>query len=160
MKKRIIEIILLLFILFEFLATYCLLSFDNYNMIETKNHYYIKYNGDEYFANGSLIKFNKINDCTAIDEGKEVYYVLSPDVVLKGDVMKRDENMDLDAMIVSGNYIKCNKMLGNEYKEYKNIGKIINFVTNRNIYFFLILLPTMCLLIYEIFLIKKNFTKE
>lgn len=160
MKKKIVEIILVLFIIFEFMATYCLLSFDNYNVLSTKNNYYLIYNGNELFENGSLVKFKRIDNCTNLQEGKEVYYNLSPDVVLKGEISKRDENMDKDAMIVSGNYIKCDRMLGNEFKEYKNIGSIINFITNKKVYFFLILLPTIGLLIYEVFLIKNNIKKE
>lgn len=160
MKKKIIEIILLLFIIFEFIATYCLLSFDNYNVLETKNYNYLIYNGNEYFNNGSLVRFKKMDNCVNIKEGENLYYVLSPDIVLKGIVSKREENMDNDAIIISDNYTKCDRMLGKEYKEYKNIGKFINFVTNRKVYFFLILLPTVGLLIYEVFLIKNNIKKE
>ncbi len=160
MKKKIIEIILILFIAFDFIATYCLLSFDNYNVLSTKNHYYLINNGNELFTKGSLLKFKRIDNCVNVEEGTETYYILSPDVILKGNVSKRDENMDNDAMIISGNYIKCDKMLGNEYKEYKNIGSIINFITNKKVYFFLILLPTMGLLVYEVFLIKNNMKKE
>ena len=160
MKRKIIEIVLLLFILFEFFATYCLLSFDNYNVLSMGNYHYLIYNGDEFFEQGSLVRFEKMDKCINILEGKEIYYVLSPDIVLKGNVSKREENMDDDAIIISDNYIKCDRILGNEYKEYKNIGKIINFITNRKVYFFLILLPTVGLLIYEVFLIKNNIKKE
>ena len=160
MKKKIIEIVLLLFIVFEFFATYCLLSFDNYNVLSIGNYHYLIYNGDEYFNNGSLVRFKKMDKCVNISKGEEVYYALSPDIVLKGNVSEREENMDDDAIIISDNYAKCDRVLGKEYKEYKNIGKIINFVTNRKVYFFLILLPTVGLLIYELFLIKNNIKKE
>ena len=129
-------------------------------MFETGNHYYLIYNDDKLFSKGALVKFNKTNDCVKLEEGKEVYYVLSPDVVLKGKIDARDENMDTDAAIIDGNYVKCDKVLGNEYHEYQTIGKIINFVTNRRVYFFLILLPTVCLLVYEVYLIKKNIKKD
>ncbi len=160
MKKKVIVIILFLFIIFEFFATYCLLSFDNYNVLSTGSYHYLIYNGDEHFEKGSLVRFKKMDNCINILEGEEVYYALSPDIVLKGNVSKREENMDDDAIIISDNYTKCDRILGNEYKEYKNIGKIINFITNRKVYFFLILLPTIGLLIYEVFLIKNSIKKE
>ena len=147
MKKKFFEIVLLLFIVFQFIATYCLLSLNNYNMFVSKKHYYLVYKEGNLFGNGSLVKFDKTINCVDLKEGTEVYYILSPDVVLKGKIDARDENMDNDALIIDGNYVKCDKMLGSNYREYKNIGNIVNFLTNKSINDS----PGMC---------KQNFWKD
>ena len=116
----------------------------------------------EEFENGSIVKFSKTDKCEDLKEGEEVYYIVSANTLLKGNVGPRTENMDSDALTISEHNVKCNQMLGktNEYKVYSSWGNIIDFLTNRYIYLFVILLPTIALCVYEVYLLKNRNSKS
>lgn len=163
MKKILFGVVLFFYAIIAIFVTICMLSFNEYHILETSNNYYVVNKGmTEEFENGSIVKFSKTDKCEDLKEGEEVYYIVSANTLLKGNVGPRTENMDSDALTISEHNIKCNQMLGktNEYKVYSSWGNIIDFLTNRYIYLFVILLPTIALCVYEVYLLKNRNSKS
>ncbi len=146
MKKAIIIIVFVIYLLVSLLITGCLIQRNEYGIVQTKNYNYlfgVKF--DKYDSN-DLIRFKKVEGEKSVD--KEVYYYLGYDVLQKGVVSSyKDGVYSIDSL----NYYE-NQIVGSVDDSINGIGGFYDLFTNKIVYLFFIILPVLLLFIYEIYL--------
>ena len=154
-KKLIIRIIIGVFLLIYFSLIILLCTFilkeNKYGISESKNKVYVIINKDnetDKYKNGSLVVVKKENINT-IKEGSELFTYksvekISLDTNPKYYVLEGD----------TGNY-KSNSIIGTQIKTINGLGSIINFFTNKIVFFIFVILPPLAFIMYEIYFILK-----
>ena len=166
-KKLIIRIIIGVFLLIYFSLIILLCTFilkeNKYGISESKNKVYVIINKDnetDKYKNGSLVVVKKENINT-IKEGSELFTYKSDEsnkvYISIGKVEKISLDTNPKYYVLegdTGNY-KSNSIIGTQIKTINGIGSIINFFTNKIVFFIFVILPPLAFIMYEIYFILK-----
>ena len=166
-KKLIIRIIIGVFLLIYFSLIILLCTFilkeNKYGISESKNKVYVIINKDnetDKYKNGSLVVVKKENINT-IKEGSELFTYKSDEsnkvYISIGKVEKICLDTNPKYYVLegdTGNY-KSNSIIGTQIKTINGIGSIINFFTNKIVFFIFVILPPLSFIMYEIYFILK-----
>ena len=166
-KKLVIRIIIGVFLLIYFSLIILLCTFilkeNKYGISESKNKVYVIINKDnetDKYKNGSLIVVKKENINTIkegselftykSDESNEVYISIGKVEKISLDTNPKYYVLEGDA----GNY-KSNSIIGTQIKTINGLDSIINFFTNKIVFFIFVILPPLAFIMYEIYFILK-----
>lgn len=165
MKKIILNIIIFLFFTLTFLITYCLLSYNKYNIPEFKNSILIIANKElEDYQKGTLLVVEK-NPKLAIGDKVFYYDTYSPKVKVKiGTVNKIEKINEQENTIVLDDDVSISSeyVFGNtKYTEtYQTLGAILSILTSKWGYLIIIIFPMLLAFIYEIYEIVKEIRRK
>lgn len=164
MKKIAINIFICLYVFLTILITYCLLSYNDYNVAEFKNKSLIIYTDKEnnYKSSDLLV----VKKSTNILEGEELFYYNkydSPVEVTKGKI-KNIEKIDKNVTaytLDNDKTINDDSIIGtvNDTKKYSVLGTIYSTLTSKWGYLIIIILPMLTAFIYEVYEIIKEIKK-
>ena len=157
MKKRLLIISLIIYIIIVLIATKALLDRNEYGVFATKNNYYICNEKIREYDKSSLVHFERNVDYEKmIDE--DVYYFDKNGELQKGKLTLLDKENNLFS-INDVSYEK-EKLLGRPDKAYQIVGSILNIITSRAFYLIFVIIPIIGLFIYEIYLFVKYLSHE
>lgn len=165
MKKVVVNVFICLYFVITILITYCLLSYNEYNIPEFNNYLIVILNDDMgEFNKGELLIINKDNNFNVDDD---VFYYdtyNSPVVIKLGKISKInkvnekensiviDDDIELSSSNVVGKKSNCNS--------YPLIGTILSVLISKWGYLFIIVLPMLVAFIYEVYEIVKELRKK
>lgn len=165
MKKIITNILIFLFFTLTFIITYCLLSYNKYNITEFKNSTLLIANKElEDYDKGSLLVVEK-NPKLAIGDKVFYYDTYSPKVKVKiGTINKIEKINEKENTIVLDDEVSISSeyVFGNtKYTEvYPTIGSIFSILTSKWGYLIIIIFPMLLAFIYEIYEIIKEIKRK
>lgn len=165
MKKIVVNIFICLYFVITILITYCLLSYNKYNIPEFDKQLMVildeKMDG---FDKGDLLIIDKDKD---FDTLEDVFYYdtyNSPVKVKLGKISKIEEVNDKESSVVIDDSItlSSDNIIGKKSNStsYPLIGTILSVLTSRWGYLFIIVLPMLVAFIYEIYAIVKEIKKK
>lgn len=165
MKKIVVNFFICLYFIITILITYCLLSYNKYNIPEFDNHLMLILDEKmEKFDKGDLLIIDKSKN---FDTGDDVFYYdtySTPVEVKLGKISKTEIVNDKESSIVIDDDIvlSSDNILGKKstVKSYHLIGTILSILTSRWGYLFIIVLPMLLAFIYEIYEIVKEIKKK
>ena len=147
MKKKILIVTFILYLIVAVIATKALLDRNEHGVFDTKDNYYICNEIIKEYDGSSLVRFAKNVDYEKmIDE--EVYY-FDADNNLKFDKLGSFDKEKETFIINEESYSKAN-LLGRPDKAYQIVGSLLNIITSRAFYLIFIIIPILVLFIYEI----------
>lgn len=150
MKKKILIISFIVYIVVVIIATKALLDRNDHGVFETKNNYYICDAKIKEYDSSSLVHFDKNADFEKmVDE--DIYYFDSNNELQYSKLESYDKEKKLFT-IETVNYEEGN-VLGKPDKAYQIVGSIFNVLTSRGFYFVFVIIPVLGLFIYEIYLL-------
>lgn len=157
MKKKMLIVSFVIYIVIVLIATKALLDRNELGVFETKNNYYICSEKIKEYDSSSLVHFDKNVDYEKLIE-EEVYYFDINNELQSGKLLSFDKEKELFS-IGDINYEK-DKLLGRPDKAYQIVGSILNIVTSRAFYLIFVIIPIIILFVYEIYLLVKYLSRE
>ena len=155
MKKKLLIVTFVIYIIIVLIATKALLDRNEYGVFVTKNNYYICNEAIKEYDKSSLVHFDRNADFEKmVDE--DVYYFDKEGVLQSGKLTFANNGL---ISINDVGYEK-DKVLGRPDKAYQIVGSIINILTSRAFYLIFVIIPIIGLFIYEIYLLAKYVSHE
>ncbi len=162
--KILLWIISIIYFLIVILVSILVIKENEYGITTFGNNYYVIINENsenDVYKNGNLVivENKKIDE---LKESEEVFLYKSNsnnEVNIKIGKIK-DINLESNPkyIIVDNDigFYREDSILGIYKNQYNNIGKIINFLEKKWIFLFLLIVPTIVILIFELFFIIKK----
>ena len=150
MKKKLLIIVFVIYIIIALFATKALLDRNEHNVFVTKNNYYICNEKIKEYDESSLVRFDKNANFEKM-VSEEVYY-FDDNNELKYDKLTEYDKEKRIFKIDSSNYDISN-LLGKPDRAYQLVGSILNVLTSRAFYLIFVIIPIFGLFIYEIYLL-------
>ena len=160
--KIIIEILVTFWFLVAVFVSVCLLSYNSYKTTVLGNNTLIIIDNDELepnFKEGDLVIVKRSSD-SKINVGDKIFYynsaktstvfILTGEVTDKETVTNFESTFTVNDNKVSGEYV-IGKFEG--AKVYSKLGTILGILTSKWGFLFLIILPTLFAIVYEIMMI-------
>ena len=157
MKKKLLIISFVIYIIIIIIATKALLDRNEYGVFATKNNYYICNEKIKEYDGSSLVHFDRNMDYEKLVD-EEVYYFDLNNELQSDKLVSFDKEKGIFS-IGELNYEK-DKLLGRPDKAYQIVGSILNIVTSRAFYLIFVIIPVVGLFIYEIYLFVKYLSHE
>ncbi len=154
MKGKIIAIIGVIYVILSVFVTKFLLDRNDYGAFETNDNYYVCDKVIEEYSKGSLVKFTKMDDYSALVNEK-VYYFDEDKTLKSAELVAYDK--DEKIFTIGDINHSSDSLLGKPTKGYALVGAIISFLTTKVFYLLFIIIPVVFLLIYEIYLLTIYF---
>lgn len=165
MKKIILNILIFIFFTLTFIITYCLLSYNKYNITEFKNSTLLIVDEKlKDYDKGSLLIVEK-NQKLAVGDNVFYYDTYSPKVEVKiGKINKIEKiNKDEETIILEDDIsISSEYVFGNtkHTKIYPLLGTILSILSSKWGYLIIIIFPMLLAFIYEIYEIIREIRKK
>ena len=157
MKKKLLIIVFVIYILIVLIATKALLDRNEYGVFATKNNYYICNEKIKEYDKSSLVHFDRnANYEKMVNE--DVYYFDMNNELQIGKLAlydKEKKTFSIDEV----NY-ENDKLLGRPDKGYQIVGSLLNIITSRAFYLIFVIIPIIGLFIYEIYLFYKYISQN
>ena len=160
MKNKIISVLIAIWIVVAIFTTVCLLSFNKYRVAEFGKYSIFTVDTDILepdFSEGSLLITKKTNH-KHIEAGDNIFYYeadSSDSVVNIGTVTKKEEVTATEATLTMQNEQKISMqyVLGKEDAAIAIpvLGTILSIIESKWGYMFLVIFPTILIIVYEIF---------
>lgn len=150
MKKKLLIVLFIIYAVIALFATKTLLDRNEHGVFVTKNNYYVCNEKIKEYDGSSLVHFDKNADYEKMI-GEEVYYFNNNNELKYDKLATLDKEKGLFG-IGDFNY-DIGNLLGKPDKAYQLVGSILNIITSRAFYFIFIIIPILCLFIYEIYLL-------
>ena len=150
MKKKLLIVLFVIYAIVALVATKTLLDRNEHGVFVTKNNYYVCNDRIKEYDGSSLVHFDKNADYEKM-VGEEVYYFDNNNELQHNKLASFDNEKGLFS-VEEDNYDVGN-LLGQPDKAYQLVGSILNIITSRAFYFIFIIIPILCLFIYEIYLL-------
>ena len=165
MKKIVVNIFICLYFVITILITYCLLSYNKYNIPEFDKQLMVILNEKmDGFDKGDLLIIDKDKDFDVLED---VFYYdtyNSPIKVKLGKISKIEEVNDKESSVVIDDSItlSSDNIIGKKSNStsYPFVGMVLSVLTSRWGYLFIIVLPMLVAFIYEIYAIVKEVKKK
>ncbi|MDD6093416.1 MAG: hypothetical protein PUB90_02335 [bacterium] len=164
MKKIAINIFICLYVLLTILITYCLLSYNDYNIAELKNKTLLIFeNKENNYKKSDLLIVKKNSDIT---KGEQIFYYDKYDNPVKVSFGKVVNIEKIDKSVTT--YTLDNEKALNDdsiigsvknTKKYSTLGSIYSTLTSKWGYLIIIILPMLTAFIYEVYEIIKEIKK-
>ncbi len=166
--KILLWIISIIYFLIVILISILVIKENEYGITTFGNNYYVIINENsenDVYKNGNLVivENKKIDE---LKESEEVFLYKSNsnnEVNIKIGKIK-DINLESNPkyIIVDNDigFYREDSILGIYKNQYNNIGKIINFLEKKWIFLFLLIVPTIVILIFELFFIVKKLKRR
>ncbi len=159
-------ILLFIYVLIVLFVIVFVLNENEYGISQFKNYSYVYINNinkSDNYEMGDLVIVKKVK-FESIKENQELFIYKSSDknvVYVKPFNVKEidNENKTITLKNVDGVY-KDSLILGKRVDKYKKIGQIIEFLTNKNIFLLLIIMPCLFLVVYLFYSIINNLKNE
>ena len=165
MKKIVVNVLIILYFLVAVVVTYALLSYNKYNIVETKDKYILTIKEDNPdFKKSDLLVVKKSQD---LKEKDYVFYydTYATKVTVKYAKIKQiktineeeqEINLENDLVLSSEN------ILGSKQNtiSYAIIGTVFNVLTSKWRYLFIIIFPMLIAFIYELYAIAKEVKRK
>ena len=149
---------LVFYFVLTILVTHCLLSYNQYNIVEFKDKYILVSKDLKQYKDNSLLLVKKDNSYSKNDV--ILYYDINGnDVTIKsGKIVNVSRNIivDSDGVIAKKNIIGKTK----NTKEYLYIGAIFSLLTSKMGYLLIIILPMFLGFVFEIWAIIKELKRK
>lgn len=160
MKKWLLKLFIIVYIIMAIIVTLSLLSYNNYDVINSKNHRYIIVQEKDFdYPKWSLVVFQKEDDILSL-KNQEVYYLNHNRDICKGTVYSVIYENESYVLELDDDVYYYDSLLGTNIKHsYFILGIILSFFTNKYVYLLAIIFPIMLLFIYEICLLVKYIKK-
>ena len=152
MKKKLLIITFILYIVIALIATKALLDRNEYGVYVTKSNYYICNGIIKEYDESSLVRFAKNVDYEKMVE-EDIYY-FNKDNELKVDKLV-DYDKDTEKLNINGDVYDKEVVLGRPDKAYQIVGSLLNIITSRAFYLIFVIIPILGLFIYEIYLLVQ-----
>ena len=161
MKKIVLWIIAVIYLVVSILMTSYLLHYNDYNLAEYGSKTYVTLDKDlgEY-KKGSLLAINK--DIFAIKEGDGLFYYDSFSTSMKVEYSKvlsteKISDKEVTYTIENGNMLSSEYVIGGtaQTSSYP-LGGIVDFLSSRWGYLFVIVLPILVVFIYELYALIRE----
>ena len=151
MKGKVLAVIGIVYIILSVFVTKFLLDRNDYGVFETKDNYYICNEAIKEYGSTTLVKFNKNADYTTMINEKVYYFDESE---IKNDTLAAYDK-DGKVFTIGDTNHEIDSLLGKPEKGYALVGGLLNFLTTKIFYLIFIIVPVVCLLVYEIYLLVK-----
>lgn len=169
MKNKILSALVTIWIVVAIFTTVCLLSFNKYRVAEFGKYSIFTVDTDILepdFSEGSLLITKKTNH-KHINPGDNIFYYDSESseaVVNVGTVVQKEEVTSTEATLTmqNDNKISMSYVLGKEEAatSIPVLGTILSIIESKWGYMFLVIFPTILIVVYEVYAIinevKKN----
>lgn len=169
MKNKILSVLLAIWIVIAIFTTVCLLSFNKYRVSEFGKYSLFTVDSDilePEFSEGSLLITKKTNH-KHIKPGDNIFYYDSESseaVVNVGTVVHKEEVTSTEATLTmqNDNKISMSYVLGKESTatSIPVLGTILSILESKWGYMFLIIFPTILIVVYEIYAIVNEVKKS
>lgn len=164
MKKVVRNILIGLYVVITIIITYCLLSYNKYNISEFKNKYLLIIESKDYnYHKSDLLIVKKSNK---YQKGDIVFYYDlfdSPVEVKVGKIKTVDKTADdlYTYTLENDKIFNDDSFLGTTKNttSYANLGSIYRILTSKMGYLIIIIFPMLLAFIYEIYGIVKEIKK-
>lgn len=150
MKRKILTVIGIIYIILSVFVTKFLLDRNDYNVFETENTYYYCNSAIKEYGSTHLVEFDKHEDYTSLI-GKNVYY-FDANKELKNDILE-GYNKEENYFTIGDTNHDVDRLLGIPKRSYFLLGSIINLLTTKIFYLIFVIIPVAFLLVYEIYLL-------
>lgn len=164
MKKVVRNILIGVYIIITIIITYCLLSYNEYNISEFKDKYLLILENKEYnYKKSNLLIIHK-NNKYQVGDAVFYYDIFSSPMEVKIDKIKEIEssgdNIYTYTLENNQNY-NDDSFLGTTKNttSYATLGSIYRVLTSKIGYLIIIILPILVAFIYEIYQIIKEIKK-
>ena len=157
MKKRLLIVTFIIYIIVVLIATKALLDRNDYGVFATKNDYYICNEKIKEYDRSSLVHFDRNYDYEKLIED-DVYYFDKNNELQNGKLSLYDKENGL--FNVNGISYEKDRLLGRADKAYQIVGSILNIITSRAFYLIFVIIPIIILFIYEIYLFVKYLSHD
>lgn len=162
MRNRILSVLIGIWLVVAIFTTICLLSFNKYRVAEFGKYSIFTVDTDILepdFAEGSLLITKKTNH-KHINPGDNIFYYdsgSSEAVVNVGTVVQKEEVTSTEAILTmqNDNKISMSYVLGKEdaATTIPVLGTILSIIESKWGYMFLVIFPTILIVVYEVFAI-------
>ena len=160
MKKLMWEIVLVVFVIIAVLTTTCMLSKNDYNVMQFGNKIWLLANKEmEDYPNNSLLIIKEDQRNVKLNDEVFYYYENNDNNSVKyGKITAINNN----SYTIEGEEIEKNMIISSKENASKIsvLGPIISILTSRYGYLLLIILPILAAFIYQVALIIKELNKE
>lgn|SRR5574344_1979001 len=170
--KILFDIVIFLWVICGIFVTVCLLSYNEFHVTEFGKNTLIIVDNDELepdYHEGDLLVANRAND-KKLNIGDKVFFYIGGQtnefLINVGEITDKNTVTNTETTYMIGNTkISGEYVIGksNEVKTYKGIGSILKVFTSQWGYMFLVILPTLFAIVYEIMMIvdaAKNLKAE
>lgn len=157
MKKKLLIVTFIIYIIAIIISTKALLDKNEYGVYVTKNNYYICNEKIKEYDKSSLVHFDRNVDYEKMIDS-EVYYFDKNNELQVGKLSLYDK--ENDTFSVNDVSYEKTKLLGRPDKAYQIVGSLLNIVTSRAFYLIFVIIPVIGLFIYEIYLFVKYLSHE
>lgn len=164
MKKVVRNILIGLYVIITIIITYCLLSYNEYNISEFKDKYLLIVENKEYnYKKSNLLIVNK-SDKYQIGDTVFYYDIFNSPVEVKLDKIKDIESsgdniytytLENNQTSSGDNFLGTTK----NTSSYSTLGTIYSILTSKIGYLIIIILPILVAFVYEIYQIIKEIKK-
>lgn len=169
MKNKILSVLVAIWIVAAIFTTVCLLSFNKYRVSEFGKYSIFTVDTDILepdFSEGSLLITKKTNH-KHINPGDNIFYYDSESseaVVNVGTVVNKEEVTSTEATITmqNDNKISMSYVLGKEdtATSIPVLGMILSILQSKWGYMFLVIFPTILIVVYEVYAIITEIKKS
>ena len=165
MKKVVFNILIIIYVIVVVIITYSLLSYNEYNIIETKNKYILTLKEPtEGIKTTDLLVIKKENNLKTNDY---VFYydTYAPNITVKLNKIKNIEkinNTEQEIQLENNLVLSSENILGKKSntKTYLLLGAVLTILTSKWGYLFIIIFPMLLAFIYEIYAIAKEISSS
>lgn len=156
MKRILVNLVVIIYVVVAITVTLCLLNYNEYNVTVFGNNSLILITDDSLspdYVEGDLIiaKKEKLNE---IKEGDKIFFYNENDIKL-GEVKQVNtyEGMSSTFILEGNHQIIEDDVIGSEssVKVYHNLGKVLSVLESRWGFLFLIIFPSVLAFLHEIF---------
>ncbi len=148
MKRKIVVILMALYIIIASLSTILLLNHNTYGAFESKDYYYVCDKNLKDYGRNSLVRFAKNVDLEELIN-EDVYYYDVDKILNHRDLVSYDKEKQV--FKVSEEEYDIKNFLGKPDKEYKFLGYILKFLTTKSFYLAFVIIPFVTLFVYELY---------
>ena len=156
MKRAIVNLIVIVYVIIAIVVTLCLLNYNDYNVTEFGNNTLILIADDSLepeYVEGDLVIATKEN-LDKVEVGDKIFFYNDRDIKL-GEVNQINEYEGISTTyILDGNHqVIEDDVIGSEdnVKVYSKVGKILSILESRWGFLFLIIFPSVLAFLHEIF---------
>ena len=157
MKKKLLIVSFVIYIIIILIATKALLDRNEYGVFVTGNNYYVCNEKIKEYDRSSLVHFDRNIDLEKMI-AEDIYYFDRNGELQIGKLTSFDKEKDL-VSIEEISYEK-DKVLGRPDKAYQIVGSILNILTSSAFYFIFVIIPVVGLFIYEIYLFVRYMSHD
>ena len=168
-KNVLFDVVVGVWFIVAVFVTICLLSYNEFKVTTFGKYSFIIMDSDELepdYKEGDLLIVKRNSD-NKIAKGDDVFYynakmdssilIFNDKVEDKEETSRSDTTYTLDNRRVSGEYIIGKK---DTTKSYHNLGTALGLLTSKWGFMFLVILPTLFAIIYEVMMIFESFKKK